>query len=340
MRHDARNRSPADDVAARPRQEPERRTPTATARRRSPDPSRQHLRHAGRGRIPPRLHGQRAVLRHRHVFDHRLCRRARRPRRADHPLHRRSGSALPRRSRAHASRGGPRAPGCSSPSISRCSMRSPSIDTRSREAHRRGWSRSTTRSCDPVTRKDAFKQLRDDRAAEGDHAGTRRRRPMPVWQSIAALDRYRARFEAAPESLTNAILAGTLLHPLGPRGAPAILGRCARTPGRAGTAADCPARHRTVAADPRHSSRACSTPRRAARTQRALLHRAVLTEAITWLEIHGDRPDVVAHWRGAAGRAGEQPHAASDETGAPAPPLAPSSATPAAWAPRRTNAER
>ena len=35
----------------------------------------------------------------------------------------------------------------------------------------------------------------------------------------------------------------------------------------------------------------------AARAQRALLHRAVLPEAITWLEIHGDRPDVVAHWR-------------------------------------------
>ena len=30
-----------------------------------------------------------------------------------------------------------------------------------------------------------------------------------------AMDRYRARFEAAPDSLTNAILAGTLLHPLG-----------------------------------------------------------------------------------------------------------------------------
>ena len=38
---------------------------------------RQHVRHAGRGRVPPRLHGQRAVLRHRDVLDHRLHRRAR-----------------------------------------------------------------------------------------------------------------------------------------------------------------------------------------------------------------------------------------------------------------------
>ena len=39
--------------------------------------------------------------------------------------------------------------------------------------------------------------------------------PDGLWRSIAALDRYRARFEAAPDSLTNAILAGTLLQPLG-----------------------------------------------------------------------------------------------------------------------------
>ena len=34
-----------------------------------------------------------------------------------------------------------------------------------------------------------------------------------------------------------------------------------------------------------------------ARAQRSMLHRATLDEAITWMEIHGDRPDVVAHWR-------------------------------------------
>ena len=39
--------------------------------------------------------------------------------------------------------------------------------------------------------------------------------PEALWRSIAALDRYRSRFTSAPESLTNAILAGTLLHPLG-----------------------------------------------------------------------------------------------------------------------------
>jgi hypothetical protein len=33
------------------------------------------------------------------------------------------------------------------------------------------------------------------------------------------------------------------------------------------------------------------------RAQRGLLHRAVMDEAVTWLEVHGDRPDAVAHWR-------------------------------------------
>ena len=44
-----------------------RHAPGARARARSADPSRQHVRHARRGRLPPRLHHQRALLRHRHV---------------------------------------------------------------------------------------------------------------------------------------------------------------------------------------------------------------------------------------------------------------------------------
>ena len=61
---------------------------------------------------------------------------------------------------------------------------------------------------------DAFGQLRRTgllRAItpELDEAGD------ALWRAITALDRYRARFEAAPDTLTNAILAGTLLQPLG-----------------------------------------------------------------------------------------------------------------------------
>ena len=55
------------------------------------DPPRQHVRHARGRRVPARLHDQRAVLRHRDVFGHRLRRRARRSAGRARPLHRRPG---------------------------------------------------------------------------------------------------------------------------------------------------------------------------------------------------------------------------------------------------------
>src|SRR5262249_19674491 len=36
-----------------------------------------------------------------------------------------------------------------------------------------------------------------------------------LWRSLTALDSYRSRFESTPETLTNAILLGSLLVPLG-----------------------------------------------------------------------------------------------------------------------------
>lgn len=120
----------------------------------------------------------------------------------------------------------------------------------------------------------------------------------PLWRSIAALDRYRAHFAGTPETLTNAVLGGTLLHPLG------LIGRRQR-----------------FAADPlerRIELGMLPIPRRdverlqqiigmqsrlidvqaPARAQRGLLQRSTFPEALTWLEIHGERPDVLAHWRG------------------------------------------
>ena len=34
------------------------------------------------------------------------------------------------------------------------------------------------------------------------------------------------------------------------------------------------------------------------RARRALMHRGPFREALTWLEIHGDAPEVLEHWRG------------------------------------------
>ncbi|MBW8714058.1 MAG: hypothetical protein JF632_08255, partial [Acidobacteria bacterium] len=117
-----------------------------------------------------------------------------------------------------------------------------------------------------------------------------------VWQSIAALDAYRAKFDAAPDSLTNAILAGTLLHPLGlvakRRFSADALERRVELGLLPIARRDIERLQQILALQPR-----LLDTQTAARAQRGLLHRAILPEAITWLEIHGERPDVVAHWR-------------------------------------------
>jgi poly(A) polymerase len=143
---------------------------------------------------------------------------------------------------------------------------------------------------------DAFTQLRTTGllkaiTPELDEAGDQ------VWRALAALDRYRARFEASPETLTTAILAGTLLQPLG------LVGRRQRF------SADALERRIDLGLLPiprrdierlqqilgmQHRLLDIDAPHRA---QRAMLHRSTFAEAVTWLEIHGDRPDVVAHWR-------------------------------------------
>ena len=116
-------------------------------------------------------------------------------------------------------------------------------------------------------------------------------------RAVSALDRYRARFVDAPDTLTNAILAGTLLFPVG------LIGRRQRFSadplerrvelGLLPIARrDVERLHQILALQPRLAD--IDAP---ARAQRGLLHRSVFPEAVTWLEIHGDRPDAVAHWR-------------------------------------------
>jgi poly(A) polymerase len=120
---------------------------------------------------------------------------------------------------------------------------------------------------------------------------------QPLWHSIATLDQYRARFDDAPASLTNAILAGTLLVPLG------LVGKRQRFSADAlerrvelgllpVARRDIERLQQILALQPKLLD--VEAPPRA---KRAVLHRGVLEEALTWLEIHGDRPEVVDHWR-------------------------------------------
>jgi poly(A) polymerase len=160
---------------------------------------------------------------------------------------------------------------------------------------------------------EAFRQLRATgllKAITPELAGASEQ----MWKSIAALDGYRVQFDDAPEAMTNPILAGTLLVPLG------LIGR---------------RRFSADALERRIELGLLPIPRRdvdrlqqilaiqprlldiqtAPRAQRGLLHRSVLPEAITWLEIHGDRPEIVAHWRALLAEPREHPQSFGDEGG-------------------------
>ena len=143
-----------------------------------------------------------------------------------------------------------------------------------------------------------------------------------LWESLAALDRYRHRFETVPDSMTNPVLLGTLLVPRGFTGRRPFLAE--RADVRLATAQaddDRRARRRRERddwRDPNATLGLLPVPRRdverlrqvlalqrrladiqsSPRAKRALIQRGPFPEALTWLEIHGRAPETFEHWRG------------------------------------------
>ena len=124
-----------------------------------------------------------------------------------------------------------------------------------------------------------------------------------LWRSLAAVDAYRSRFDAPPETLTNAILLGSLLVPLGHTvrslsPAPVPDGEFRKEPrislGMLPLARRDVERLRQILGLQRRLVDMHLSPR----ARRALMHRGPFKEALTWLEVHGDSPDVLEHWRG------------------------------------------
>ena len=123
-----------------------------------------------------------------------------------------------------------------------------------------------------------------------------------LWKSLEALDAYRTRFKSAPDSLTNAVLLGSLATPVQPldltprrRGAGDANGGLAL--GRLPVARrDVERLRQLLVLQPRLVDPAL-TPR----AQRAVLHRGAFDDAMTWLEIHGGDADAHSRWRRLAG---------------------------------------
>jgi poly(A) polymerase len=165
-----------------------------------------------------------------------------------------------------------------------------------------------------------------------------------LWDSLAALDAYRRRFEAAPATLRNPVLLGSLLIPLGlmPRGdrrgfeplpdededeadnsgnliAPKAKLKFRRPPkepivkiGMLPIARGDTERLRQLLSLQSRISDLETSPR----AKRALMHRGPFEDALTWFEIHGQSPAVLEHWKGfieALGDEAKHPPAVGDQ---------------------------
>jgi poly(A) polymerase len=186
----------------------------------------------------------------------------------------------------------------------------------------------------------AFRMLQDRRLLDPiapelqEGAGDR------LWRSLAALDAYRRRFDAIPDTLTNPILLGSLLVPLG---------HTIRSLSAAPSLSPAPVRPDHRAPEPERQSppesrrqprlslgmlplarrdverlrqvlllqRRLTDMTLSPRARRALMHRGPFREALIWLEIHGGMPDVLEHWRGFVEAAGA--YESDAETAAEAP---------------------
>jgi poly(A) polymerase len=149
----------------------------------------------------------------------------------------------------------------------------------------------------------AFRMLAERRMLEAIAPEMQKRAGDALWRSLASIDEYRRRFEETPETLTNAVLLGTLLVPLGHdfRPPPVVLdadGRPRKEP--ALSLGLLPLARRDIERL-RHMltlQRRLTDLHLSPRARRVLMHRGPFREALTWLEIHGHAPEVLEHWRG------------------------------------------
>jgi poly(A) polymerase len=149
----------------------------------------------------------------------------------------------------------------------------------------------------------AFRMLAERRLLEPIAPDLQTRSGGGLWESLAALDTYRRRFDSAPDTLTNPILLGSLLLPLGYTlrslsPAPVADGDFRKEPrislGMLPLARRDVERLRQLLGLQRRLLDMGLSPK----ARRALMHRGPFREALTWLEIHGQAPVVLEHWRG------------------------------------------
>lgn len=157
---------------------------------------------------------------------------------------------------------------------------------------------------------------------------------VALWESLAALDAYRRKFEAAPATMRNPVLLGTLLLPLGlmpkkthsrfdgdddddDEGNPSTFAPGASVD-KEGLPPPSKSRFKRPPKEPilkigslpiargdtERLRQILSLQGRIAdletspKAKRALMHRGPFEDALTWFEIHGNAPTVLEHWKG------------------------------------------
>src|SRR5262245_9166563 len=121
-----------------------------------------------------------------------------------------------------------------------------------------------------------------------------------LWRALAAVDAYRKRHDEPPDTLSNAVLLGSLLVPLGMAGhaRPSAKTELEKEPrlslGMLPLARRDVERFRQILGLQRRLLDSRLSPR----ARRALMHRGPFREALAWLEIHGESPEAIEHWRG------------------------------------------
>ena len=149
----------------------------------------------------------------------------------------------------------------------------------------------------------AFRMLAERRLLEPIAPELQSAAGAALWASLAALDAYRRRHEEIPDTLTNPILLGSILIPLGRTlqslsPPPVADGDFRKEPrislGMLPLARRDVERLRHILSLQRRLTDMNLSPR----ARRALMHRGPFREALTWLEIQGQAPEALEHWRG------------------------------------------
>jgi poly(A) polymerase len=132
--------------------------------------------------------------------------------------------------------------------------------------------------------------------------------PEALWEALARLDRYRQRFPNVPLELTNTVLVGSLLVPIG------ALERPVRRESPDERAERISLGMLPVARRELDRLRQITQlmprlldPALPPRVARNMHHRPVFSDTVVWLEIFGDAPDAVERWKQARHARQHQP---------------------------------